>query len=213
MASFGRWNRRIRGVAQPLLRSTCYCRLKISVQVSKFVQLAAQLSCPADGKLHRHPCLILCLQIAASTCAVAADQGCGAQRSVREAPRSTGVNGTLMAQRVSKPAPVSYRFGGLAWADQRWEFSLRQGPRWPTVVWIFLLRLCGAENLIHGSDQHSCSSGALPVMLTGHVPAVRFPSDHATSRVAAAVPARGGVEDRRDLDPAPPGRGRSEEHT
>jgi len=63
-----------------------------------------------------------------------------------------------------------------------------------------------AENLIHGSDQHSCSSGALTVMLTGHVPAVRFPSDHATSCVAAAVPARGGVEDRRNLDPAPPAR-------
>src|SRR5450755_744853 len=64
-----------------------------------------------------------------------------------------------------------------------------------------------AENLIHGSDQHSCSSGALPVMLTGHVPAVHLPPDHAASRVAAAVPARGGVENRRDLDPAPPGRG------
>jgi Bacteriocin-protection, YdeI or OmpD-Associated len=60
-----------------------------------------------------------------------------------------------------------------------------------------------AENLIHGSDQHSCSSGALPVMLTGHVPAVRFPPDHATSRVAATVPARGGVEDSRDLGPQP----------
>jgi len=61
-----------------------------------------------------------------------------------------------------------------------------------------------AENLIHGSDQHSCSPAALPVMLTGHVPVVRFPHDHATSRVAAAVPARGGVEDRRNLNPAPP---------
>src|ERR1022692_5097395 len=72
-----------------------------------------------------------------------------------------------------------------------------------------LLRYCagGGENLIHGSDQHSCSPGALPVMITDHVPAVRFPPDHATSRVATAVPARGGVEDRRNLDPAPPGRG------
>jgi hypothetical protein len=43
-------------------------------------------------------------------------------------------------------------------------------------------------------------------MLTGHVPAVRFPPDHATSHVAAAVPARGGVEDRRNLNPAPPAR-------
>ena len=42
-------------------------------------------------------------------------------------------------------------------------------------------------------------------MITDHVPAVRVPRDHATIRVAAAVPARGGVEDRRDLDPAPVG--------
>ena len=37
----------------------------------------------------------------------------------------------------------------------------------------YLVGLVRAENLIHGSDQYSCSSGALPVMLTGHVPAVR----------------------------------------
>src|ERR1039457_6957146 len=59
---------------------------------------------------------------------------------------------------------------------------------------------------IHGSDQQSCSPGTSPVMITVHVPAVRVPADHAASRVAAAVPARGGVEDRRDLDPAPPAR-------
>jgi hypothetical protein len=46
-----------------------------------------------------------------------------------------------------------------------------------------------------------------PVMITGHVPAVPFPPDHAGHRVAAAVPARGCVEDRRDLDPAPPAPG------
>ena len=46
-----------------------------------------------------------------------------------------------------------------------------------------------AENLIHGSDQQSCSPGAPPVMITDHVPAVRVPPDHAASRVAAAVPA------------------------
>src|SRR5436190_23852952 len=33
-----------------------------------------------------------------------------------------------------------------------------------------------------------------------------FPYDHAGSRVAAPVPARGGVEDRGDPDPAPPAR-------
>src|ERR1035441_3803336 len=46
-----------------------------------------------------------------------------------------------------------------------------------------------------------------PVMITVHVPAVRVPSGHAASRVAAAVPARGCVENHRDLDPAPPARG------
>jgi hypothetical protein len=64
-----------------------------------------------------------------------------------------------------------------------------------------------AENRIHGSDQQSCSPGAPPAMITDHVPAVPVPPDHSASRMAAAVPARGGVENRRDLDPAPPARG------
>ena len=63
-----------------------------------------------------------------------------------------------------------------------------------------------AENPVRGSDQQSCSPGAPAVMITDHVPAVRVPTDNATGRVAASVPARGGVEDRRDLDPAPPAR-------
>src|ERR1039457_3752436 len=41
-------------------------------------------------------------------------------------------------------------------------------------------------------------------MITGHVHAVPVPLDHAASSRPAAVPARGNVEDRRDLDPAPP---------
>src|ERR1039457_373011 len=41
-----------------------------------------------------------------------------------------------------------------------------------------------AEKRIHGSDQQSCSADAPPVMITDHVPAVRVPADHATSRVA-----------------------------
>src|ERR1035437_8010008 len=44
-------------------------------------------------------------------------------------------------------------------------------------------------------------------MITGHWPAVRVPPGYATSRVAAAVPASGDVEDRRNLDPPPPARG------
>jgi hypothetical protein len=63
-----------------------------------------------------------------------------------------------------------------------------------------------AENPIHGCEQQSCGVGDPAVMITGHVPAVRVPPDHPASRVAAAVPARGDVEDRRDLDPAPPAR-------
>src|ERR1039457_6974385 len=41
-------------------------------------------------------------------------------------------------------------------------------------------------------------------MITGHVHAVPVPLDHAASSRPAAVPARGNVEERRDLDPAPP---------
>src|ERR1039458_1115904 len=63
-----------------------------------------------------------------------------------------------------------------------------------------------AENPIHGSDQQSCPPSAPAVMITHHVPEVRLPVDHARRRVAPAVPAREDVEDRRDLDPAPPAR-------
>src|ERR1039457_3549233 len=41
-------------------------------------------------------------------------------------------------------------------------------------------------------------------MIIDDVPAVRVPPDHAASSVAAAVPARGDMEDRRDPAPAPP---------
>jgi hypothetical protein len=61
-----------------------------------------------------------------------------------------------------------------------------------------------AENPIHGSDQQSCSTSRLTVTITGHVPTVRLPCHHAGDHVAAAVPARGGMADRRDLDPASP---------
>jgi hypothetical protein len=46
-----------------------------------------------------------------------------------------------------------------------------------------------AENLVHGSGQQSCSPCRLAMMITGHVPAVYVPPDHAASRVAAARPA------------------------
>src|ERR1019366_5224824 len=59
---------------------------------------------------------------------------------------------------------------------------------------------------IHGSDQQSCSPGAPPMMITYHLPAVGVPPDHAASRGAAAGPACGDVEDRRDPAPAPPAR-------
>ncbi len=41
-------------------------------------------------------------------------------------------------------------------------------------------------------------------MIADHVPAVRLPPDNAGRRVAAAVPAWGDMENRGDLDPAPP---------
>jgi hypothetical protein len=56
-----------------------------------------------------------------------------------------------------------------------------------------------AENLIRGCEQQSCGVGDPAVMITDHVPAVCVPPDHAASDVAAAVPARGGVEERRIL--------------
>jgi transposase len=43
-------------------------------------------------------------------------------------------------------------------------------------------------------------------MIIDHVPAVRLPPDHAVDLMAAAVPAWGNLEDRWDLDPAPPAR-------
>lgn len=42
------------------------------------------------------------------------------------------------------------------------------------------------------------------VMISGQVPAVRVPPDHAASSKRAAVPAQGSEEERRDLDPPPP---------
>ena len=64
-----------------------------------------------------------------------------------------------------------------------------------------------AENSVHGSDQQGCSPSRPAVMITDHVPAVYLPPDHAGGFMAAPIPACGDVEDRRDLDPAPPARG------
>src|SRR5215472_17954719 len=63
-----------------------------------------------------------------------------------------------------------------------------------------------AGNLVHGSDQQGCGPSRLTVMITGHVPAVRFSPDHVDRLMAGAVPAPGDVADCRDLDPAPPAR-------
>ena len=46
-----------------------------------------------------------------------------------------------------------------------------------------------AENLVHGSDQQSCSFGPPGVMISDHVPAVRVPADYAGRRGVAAVAA------------------------
>jgi deazaflavin-dependent oxidoreductase (nitroreductase family) len=46
-----------------------------------------------------------------------------------------------------------------------------------------------AENLIRSSDQQSCPPCRPAVMITGHVPAIRLPPDHADDLLATAVPA------------------------
>ncbi len=46
-----------------------------------------------------------------------------------------------------------------------------------------------AENPVHGSYQQSCHPSRPAVMITGQVPAVRLPPDHAGGLMAAAVPA------------------------
>jgi hypothetical protein len=46
-----------------------------------------------------------------------------------------------------------------------------------------------AENLVRSCDQQSCPPSRPAVMITGHVPAVRLPPDHAVGLMAAAVPA------------------------
>ena len=60
------------------------------------------------------------------------------------------------------------------------------GPRWtpggPVRV----------ENLVHGSDQQSCSFGVPGVMISDHVPAVRVPRAYAGHCGVAAVQRVGG---------------------
>jgi hypothetical protein len=53
-----------------------------------------------------------------------------------------------------------------------------------------------AENPVQGCEQQSCGADGPAVMIADHVPAARFPPDHAGDRVAAAIPARGCAEDR-----------------
>jgi len=48
----------------------------------------------------------------------------------------------------------------------------------------------GAENLVHGPDQQSCSVCLPAVMVAGHVPAIRLSPDHACGFLAAVVSAR-----------------------
>src|ERR1035438_7741019 len=43
-----------------------------------------------------------------------------------------------------------------------------------------------AENLVRSCDQRSCPHYRPAMMITGHVPAVRLPPDHAADLVAAA---------------------------
>jgi hypothetical protein len=49
--------------------------------------------------------------------------------------------------------------------------------------------LCVPRISSRGCDQQSCSPSRLAMMITGHVPAVHVPPDHAARRGAAARPA------------------------
>jgi transposase len=96
-------------------------------------------------------------------------------------------------------ADTRQRGGGVAIDHRTWMQHQEAQKLLPA-------RVVRAENPAHGSDQQSCSPGRPAVMITDHVPAVRLPPDHAGGLMASAVPARGSVADRRDLDPAPPAR-------
>ena len=68
------------------------------------------------------------------------------------------------------------------------------------------LDLCVPRTSSTALTSRVCSSCRPAVMIIGHVPAVHVSPDHAASRVAAARPAGGDMEDRRELDPASPAR-------
>jgi hypothetical protein len=57
---------------------------------------------------------------------------------------------------------------------QSWRNAKRLGhPIAICAVFESASGLVRAENLVHGSDQHGCSSGRPAVMISDHVPAVR----------------------------------------
>ena len=68
----------------------------------------------------------------------------------------------------------------------------RHGQRWTVGAEnlchqaIFVDDAVGAENLVHGSDQQSCSLCRLALMIAGHVPAIRLSPDHAGGLVVRA---------------------------
>jgi hypothetical protein len=56
-----------------------------------------------------------------------------------------------------------------------------------------------AEKRIHGSDQQSCSPGVPPVIITGHVLAVRVPPGHASGMNAMTQICAGYEDDELEL--------------
>jgi hypothetical protein len=52
-----------------------------------------------------------------------------------------------------------------------------------------LLAVVRAENFVRSCDQQSCPLCRPAMMITGHVPAVRLPPDHAADLMAAVVSA------------------------
>jgi len=77
-------------------------------------------------------------------------------------------------QRVPQPQPDARPLAGVRQAqgdDPGQDVRQRQEEQAARVV--------RAENLIHGCDQQRCPPRRPAVMITGHVPAVRLPPDHA----------------------------------
>src|ERR1039458_609353 len=94
---------------------------------------------------------------------------------------------------------VSWRMSSLALIIHR-----DRAPAWRDVSAALRILVLGAGDEGGGPRALGCASRGVPAgVISVRVPAVRVLSGHGATRVAAAVPARGDMENHRDLDPAP----------